>query len=118
MKSIKNVIDLEEETYKQRKSALLEKINVYKHIIRNSSTANFSSNNSILANKSKNDNGNSSKIKITNNSFYEVDYEINKTEICNEIKTLEFFQENKSNFNMSNKVNLSFYIFIVIYLGK
>jgi hypothetical protein len=102
MQSIKNVIDLEEETYKQRKYALLEKINIYKHIIKNTSSANLSSNNSIKVNRSLNNI--SEKVKITNNSFYD-DYENNKTIICREMKTLEFLQENKTNYYMDKKVN-------------
>ena len=113
MKNIKNIIDLEEETYKQRKSALLEKINIYKHIIKNSSNANLTSNNSIKGNRSRNENSNYDKIKITNNSFYEVDYESNNIETCMEIKTYEFCQENKSKFYLDKKVNFNFYFILV-----
>jgi hypothetical protein len=111
MQSIKNIIDLEDETYKQRKSALLEKINIYKHIIKNTSCVNLSSNNSIKVNKSLNNI--SEKVKITNNTIYE-NYESNKTIKCKEMNSLEFFYENKNNYYLDKKVNKIILIYLFI----
>lgn len=63
---------MEEETYKQRKSGLLEKINYLKFVIKNTNHEALTSNNSLVANKSINKN--TANCLLTNNSKIECDY--------------------------------------------
>lgn len=101
---MKSNIDLEEETFKLRKSALLEKINYYKFIIKNTNHEALTTNNSLIANQSLNKN--SAKYLLTNFSEIDAEFNFNNSNKNDNLKTLEFCDI--KDMNIINNVRLIF----------
>jgi len=99
---LKSNIDLEEETFKLRKSALLEKINYYKFIIKNTNHEALTTNNSLIANQSLNKNP--AKYLLTNFSEIDAEFNFNNSNKNENLKTLDFCDT--KDINMINYVRI------------